>query len=157
MPYNSVRILHRLENVFFGSKNDMTLRQNYGWTDRRSLLDRRTDKRPSRFVPSGFGLSIWIRFGRRLLVKILKNHPDACVEMPNETEIVSFQKVIDAKYQSLTNVWGAMDGLKLLLQQAGKQEGRPDVQNYFYNGWTHDHYVSNLFLFSPDGKIRKFF
>jgi DDE superfamily endonuclease len=102
-------------------------------------------------------LSIWIRFGRRLLVQILKNHPDARVEMPNEAEIVSFQKVINDKYQSLTNVWGAMDGLKLLLQQAGKQEGRPDVQNYFYNGWTHDHYVSNLFLFSPDGKIRKFF
>jgi hypothetical protein len=50
-----------------------------------------------------------------------------------------------------------MDGLKLYLQQAGRKDGWGDVQNYFYNGWTHDHYVSNLFLFSPDGKIRKFF
>jgi DDE superfamily endonuclease len=53
----------------------------------------------------------------------------------------------------LTDVWGAIDGLKLLLGCAGDEE----TQNVFYNGWTHDHYVSNLFLFSPDGKIRKMF
>ncbi|KAG9414525.1 hypothetical protein AC1031_007932 [Aphanomyces cochlioides] len=23
----------------------------------------------------------------------------------------------------------------------------------FYNGWTHDHYVSNVFVFCPDGTI----
>jgi DDE superfamily endonuclease len=23
----------------------------------------------------------------------------------------------------------------------------------FYNGWTHGHYVSNVFVFAPDGKI----
>jgi hypothetical protein len=43
-----------------------------------------------------------------------------------------------------------MDGLKLRLERAGDD----DMQNIFYNGWTHDHYVSNLFLFSPDGMIR---
>jgi hypothetical protein len=43
-----------------------------------------------------------------------------------------------------------MDGLKLRLERAGDDT----TQNNFYNGWTHDHYVSNLFLFSPDGKIR---
>jgi DDE superfamily endonuclease len=98
-------------------------------------------------------LSVWLRFGRRVLVKALKDHPKACVEMPNAAEIESFKLAISSKYPSLTNVWGAMDGLKLYLQQAGKH----DVQNYFYNGWTHDHYVSNLFLFSPDGKIRKYY
>jgi GT2 family glycosyltransferase len=28
------------------------------------------------------------------------------------------------------------------------------MQNIFFNGWTHGHYVSNPFLFSPDGKVR---
>jgi DDE superfamily endonuclease len=28
------------------------------------------------------------------------------------------------------------------------------MQNLFYNGWTHNHYISNLFLYSPDRKIR---
>ena len=27
-------------------------------------------------------------------------------------------------------------------------------QNNFYNGWTHEHYVTNFFLFSPDENIR---
>ena len=37
------------------------------------------------------------------------------------------------------------------------QSGDDEVQAWFYNGWTHDHYVTNLFLFSPDGKIRHCF
>jgi hypothetical protein len=36
-----------------------------------------------------------------------------------------------------------MDGLKLTLQQAGNET----QQDNFYNGWTHEHYVTNLFLF----------
>ena len=43
-----------------------------------------------------------------------------------------------------------MDGLALLLEQAGD----PDEQNMFYNGWKHDHYVTNIFVFAPDGTVR---
>jgi len=43
-----------------------------------------------------------------------------------------------------------MDGLKIMLEKAGDL----NTQNMFYNGWTHDHYISCLFLFSPDGLIR---
>ena len=28
------------------------------------------------------------------------------------------------------------------------------MQSHFYNGWTHGHYIANLFLFTPDGHIR---
>ena len=28
------------------------------------------------------------------------------------------------------------------------------IQSHFYNGWTHDHYVSCVFVFAPDGTIR---
>jgi hypothetical protein len=38
---------------------------------------------------------------------------------------------------------------KLRIQAAG--DGR--IQEMFYNGWTHDHYVTNLFVFAPDGTI----
>jgi hypothetical protein len=27
------------------------------------------------------------------------------------------------------------------------------TQNIFYNGWTHGHYISCIFVFAPDGKI----
>jgi hypothetical protein len=66
--------------------------------------------------------------------------------MPMDEELQEFIRVIEAKYPALKDCWGAMDGLKLLLDQSGDVK----IQEWFYNGWTHDHYVTNLFLFSPD-------
>ena len=74
----------------------------------------------------------------------------AKVCIPTDDEIGDFEAAITAKYPALTNCWGAMDGLKIRLEKPGEER----VQNIFYNGWTHDHYISNLFLFSPDGKVR---
>ena len=42
-----------------------------------------------------------------------------------------------------------MDGLKVLLQQSG----RFIIQLRFYNDWTHDHFVTNFIVFTPDGII----
>ncbi len=95
-------------------------------------------------------LSTWLRFGRRCLIKALFYHPAAKVELPTPEEIQAYEQAISFKYPLLPNVWGAMDGLKLTMEMSGDA----DEQNRFYNGWTHDHYVTNLFLFSPDGKIR---
>jgi hypothetical protein len=81
---------------------------------------------------------------------ILRDDPLAKVMMPTDDEIHEFEAAILAKYPALPNCWGAMDGLKLRLEKSGDET----MQNNFFNGWTHDHYVSNLFLFSPDGKIR---
>jgi hypothetical protein len=64
--------------------------------------------------------------------------------MPNNDEIDSFIAANSAKYLALCNYWGAMDGLKLCVERSGHHQ----TQNIFFNGWTHDHYVSNLFLFS---------
>lgn len=44
----------------------------------------------------------------------------------------------------LRSVYEAADGLKLLLGQTGDSV----IQEMFYNGWSQDHYVSNLFVFS---------
>ena len=43
------------------------------------------------------------------------------------------------------------DGLKLYLEQSGNYI----IQNMFYNGWTHDHDVSNVFVFAPGGVVIK--
>jgi hypothetical protein len=95
-------------------------------------------------------LSLWLRFRRRLLIKILRNNPLAQVGMPIDDEIRQFEDAVQSKFPALGHCWGAMDGLKLCLERSGDDA----TQNIFFNGWTHDHYVSNLFLFSPDGKIR---
>ena len=42
-----------------------------------------------------------------------------------------------------------MDGLKLWLRKAGNEH----EQSMFYNNWTHNHYVSCLFLFFLNGQI----
>eukprot|EP00957_Ditylum_brightwellii_P150807 11482706-Ditylum_brightwellii.AAC.1 len=43
-----------------------------------------------------------------------------------------------------------MDGLKLYVKQSSDHV----IQNAFYNSWKHDHYVTSVFLFTPDGMIR---
>jgi hypothetical protein len=95
-------------------------------------------------------LSLGLRFGQQLLFKVLRADQHAIVSMPSEEEVDDFIGAINMKYPALTNCWGAMDGLKVRLEKAGNSQ----IQNIFFNGWTHDHYISNLFLFSPDGKIR---
>ena len=64
-------------------------------------------------------------------------------------KIREYCDAIQSRHSLLTDVWCTMDGLKLYLQQAGVA----NIQNNFYNGWTHDHYVSGVFCFCPDGTI----
>ena len=42
-----------------------------------------------------------------------------------------------------------MDGLKLYIERSPNDI----VQECFYNGWKADHYVTNVFVFCPDGTI----
>ncbi len=42
-----------------------------------------------------------------------------------------------------------MDGLKLMLEQSGNAL----IQEQFYNGWMHNHYVTSAICFCPDGMI----
>lgn len=51
-------------------------------------------------------------------------------------------------YPLLADNYAVPDGLKLYLEQAGDI-----IQNMFQNRWTHDHYVENVFVFSPNGVI----
>ena len=51
------------------------------------------------------------------------------------------------RYPSMFGMFAVVDGLKLALHPPKNF----NIQNAYYNGWTHDHYVSNVFLFTPDG------
>jgi hypothetical protein len=52
-------------------------------------------------------------------------------------------------HPSLEDVWFAVDGLKSTLERPGKSR----IQSTFYIGLAHDHYVTNIFVFSPNGQI----
>jgi len=95
-------------------------------------------------------LDLWLRFGRRICVKVLNNNDLAAVKMPTDAKLEEFSVIVEEKYPLLKKTWGATDGLKIRLQSPTDEI----KQSLFYNGWTHDHYTTNLFLFSPDGKIR---
>eukprot|EP00957_Ditylum_brightwellii_P135700 10348719-Ditylum_brightwellii.AAC.1 len=72
--------------------------------------------------------------------------------MPTKDEFDSFVAFVGKKYPRLAQkkVHGTMDGIKLYLQQTGDVK----IQECFYNGWRHDHYVTNAFMFTPVGMIR---
>jgi len=94
-------------------------------------------------------LSLFLRFGRRILYNILKNDPYSVVRLPTADEVHQYQESIGRKYHLLRDVWAVMDGCKLNIEASGNGK----QQRKFYNGWTHGHYISNLFAFAPDGTI----
>jgi hypothetical protein len=74
---------------------------------------------------------------------------EAKIKMPTIQQVRVFKEVIRGKYPSLVYCWGALDGVKIGIQKPSDDMKR----THFYNGWTHDHFVANLFLFTPDGHI----
>lgn len=82
-------------------------------------------------------------------MRVLSSDSLSKVKLPGSDEIKCHQDAIADKYPLLGDVYAVADGLKLYLEQSGDTV----IQNMFYNGWTHDHYVSNVFVFSPSGLI----
>ncbi len=94
-------------------------------------------------------LSMYLRFGVRLFVEMFRDNPLARVSIPSTEEIELFKEAFAARHPLLTDCWVTMDGLKLFLQQLGNVI----IQECYYNGWMHDHYVMSVFCFCPDGTI----
>ena len=93
--------------------------------------------------------SMYLRFGCRIMVEVFSKDALAQIRIPSRNEIKSYQEAIGERHPNIGDVWATMDGLKLHLQQSGNDE----IQEQFYNGWTHDHYVTSVFCFCPDGTI----
>ena len=75
-------------------------------------------------------LSTYLRYGRRILIKVLKDEEDSRVKVPSLSKIAQYQNAIFQKYPMLDGVWCTMDGLKLKIEQSSDFT----VQNRFYNG-----------------------
>jgi len=101
------------------------------------------------FGMTGTSVSVYLRFARRLLIATLQRHPLATLVLPTPEKIEEFRKLIADRHPALANVWCTMDGLKLYLEQSPETV----IQSRFFNGWTHDHYVTSVLVFCPDGTI----
>ena len=117
----------------------------------------RTRGSVARATALAFGLTStplykWIKFGRRILLFVLQNHPFAKIQPPSEHELENYIGAIAAKHPVLgeEKVWGAADGIKLHLQKSRDWS----VQNRYYNGWKASTFVNSVFVFAPDGCIR---
>jgi hypothetical protein len=100
---------------------------------------------------TGSHANVWLRFGRRMLLKALLKSDNARPAWPDATQIKELQAIIQQHHTSLRDVFCVMDGLKLQFEQcAGLEE-----QGMYYNGWTHGHYITNLLVFGIDGRIIK--
>lgn len=109
----------------------------------------------TRTLSMAFGLTCtpmynWLKFGRRVLLACLLKHDAARVTTPTANDIEVYKEAITRKYPRMRNVWGACDGLKLQIEQSKNWF----IQNQFFNGWTHGHYVNCIFVFAADGRIR---
>ena len=105
-------------------------------------------------VVVAFGLtctcvSVYLRFSMRILVVILKVDLKSEVRMPDAAEIALFKEAITVRHSLLVDCYCMVDGLRHYLQQAGDSV----IQSHFYNGWKHNHYVTNIFAFAPNGSI----
>ena len=85
----------------------------------------------------------------RILVAILKVDPKSEVWMPDAAEIALLLEAIAAKHSLLVDCYCMVDGLKLYLRQSGDSV----IQSRFYNGWKHNHFVTNIFAFALNGSI----
>ena len=79
----------------------------------------------------------------------MRGRSDAAITMPSADEIYHFKRAIANRHPLLVDVFCVADGLKLRLQQSGDLL----IQRAFYNGWTHDHYVGNVLVFAPNGRV----
>jgi hypothetical protein len=96
-----------------------------------------------------FNLSVYLQFGIQLIVETFHNDPLARLAIPLREEIKTFKVAFSKQHSLLNDCWATMDGLKLYLQASGNLE----IQEKFYNGWMHDHYVTSVFCFCPNGTI----
>jgi hypothetical protein len=75
-------------------------------------------------------LSLYLRFGMRLIVETFRNDPLARVGIPSAEEIETFKAAFAERQPLLNDCWATMDGLKLYLQTARNA----DIQEPLYNG-----------------------
>jgi hypothetical protein len=114
----------------------------------------RTTRGPLNVLQLVFGLtytnlSVYLRFGIRLIVETFRDDPLASVSIPSAEKRETFKAAFAVRHPLLNDCWATMDGLKIYLQQSGNAE----IQEWCCNGWTHDHYVTSVFCFCPDGTI----
>ena len=98
-------------------------------------------------VPTTAAVTIWKIMNR--ICKMLKRHPAAEVYFPDAELMKVYARMVQTREPMVNNVIGFVDGLSLQVQCCDDMM----QQNAAYNGYSHDTAITNVFAFSPFGKI----
>ncbi len=101
------------------------------------------------FGMTSSNMCVYLKFGRRIFIEVFRKHPLARIRVPPAEKIEEYKLAVGDRHENIPDVWATMDGLKLEIQAPLDSE----LQNNFYNGWTHGHYLTSVFVFCPDGTI----
>ena len=74
--------------------------------------------------------------------------PEAAITWPDADQMAHDSHLILQRHSLLDGAFGSCDGLRLPVQTSGNRE----IENATYNGWTHNHNVNSVFVFSPRGE-----
>jgi hypothetical protein len=94
--------------------------------------------------------SRYITFGLKIFLATLREMPDAKISWPKGDEFQHLNNLIRDRHPRLTGALTSIDSLNLPVQTSGNQ----DIENASYNGWLHDHFVSSVLVFAPNGMLR---
>ena len=98
---------------------------------------------------TGTPANVWLKFGRRMLLKALWANDLARVRVPTDEKVVTHMDIIQQQHEHLPDVFCVADGLKISFEGCDGLS----TQSMFHNGWQHGHFTSNLLVFTPDGRI----
>jgi hypothetical protein len=115
------------------------------------LMWYRTKGPVNRVFPLIFGLTNspmerWLNFSKVLLMKALHEYKP---RLPSGEQCEEYVTAINLRYPHVGRVAFAVDGLKLQIHPPTDYK----KQQRYYNGWKHGHYVTNIFVFAPDGSV----
>ncbi|GAB1526486.1 hypothetical protein RhiTH_009653 [Rhizoctonia solani] len=94
-------------------------------------------------------LSCYIQFALGILATVLKLVRKACITWPLAVEMQQYSALIHAQHPTIQGTFGFIDGLSLPVGTSAN----PKIEQATYNGWLHDHRITNVIVFAPNGCI----
>ncbi len=92
---------------------------------------------------------MFLCFGCHIMIHVLKNDTLASITVPSKEKIIEYTTAINSKIPNPQQCLGHNGRDETLLVIASQRK----IQEMYYNGWKVDHYVTNVFVFVPDGMI----
>ncbi len=83
---------------------------------------------------------MYLRFGKRLLIKLLSVDINSKIGMPLTIRVETYKEAVKERHRVSEDIWLSMDGLRLCADVPGNFV----EQNNYFNGWKHDRFIASM-------------